>query len=439
MTISDKFYVPLNFRSYFSLLKGCLSPEEICRYAKEQGYQGIGITDTNNLYGMVRFMAAAESEGIKPVIGVRIIAEGREMFTAYIKNRHGFSLINRLLGNINKERYSAETGKIKNLDEKELVLSFILKNGWQGLVLASDDKDFLESILKKGKKDIFVKLLFNRPYAELLRWAKKKELPVIALNNAVYIKKNARVLYNILRAIDLNITVDNLPIEEQIAEDEAENYIAASANQMRNYFSAVPEALKNANDLFFKVKTDGLLNKSFVFPCFKGLSAEKAYLYLKELCKKGIAERYAKANKDILTRLDYELDIINKKGFSSYFLVVHDIVSRCPRTCGRGSSASSIVSYLLGITHVDPLKYNLFFERFLNLGRKDPPDIDVDFPWDERDKVFLYVFSRYKGQSGMVANHVTFGPRSSIHETAKASGIPEEEIKRIITDLSISM
>ncbi len=112
--------------------------------------------------------------------------------------------------------------------------------------------------------------------------------------------------------------------------------------------------------------------------------------------------------------------------------MVRDIVSRCPRTCGRGSSASSIVSYLLGITHVDPLAYDLFFERFLNRGRKDPPDIDVDFPWDERERALAYVFETYRGRAGMVADHVTFGPRSSLRETAKALGTGERETDRLL-------
>lgn len=128
-------------------------------------------------------------------------------------------------------------------------------------------------------------------------------------------------------------------------------------------------------------------------------------------------------------RLAYELSIIGRKGFSGYFLVVHDIVSRFPRTCGRGSSAASIVSYLLGITHVDPLKYNLFFERFLHMGRKDPPDIDVDFPWDEREQALAYVFKRYAGHAGMVADHITFSYRSCLREAARGHGLGEAEIE----------
>ena len=140
---------------------------------------------------------------------------------------------------------------------------------------------------------------------------------------------------------------------------------------------------------------------------------------------------------EALNRLDYELDIIGRKGFASIFLIVEDIVRRAPRTCGRGSAAASLVSYALGITHVDPIRHNLFFERFLNPGRKDPPDIDVDFPWDERDGVLDYVFEKYGPErSAMVANHAGFQLRAAVRETAKVYGLPEAEIKRVTDRLS---
>ena len=136
-------------------------------------------------------------------------------------------------------------------------------------------------------------------------------------------------------------------------------------------------------------------------------------------------------------RLAHELRIIRTKGFASYFLVVEGIVNRFPITCGRGSAAASLVSYCLGITHVDPLRHNLFFERFLNVGRSEPPDIDVDFPWDERDAVLSYVFEKYGPERcAMVANHVGFRMRGAIREVAKVYGIPEEEIQKVCDGLS---
>ena len=195
----------------------------------------------------------------------------------------------------------------------------------------------------------------------------------------------------------------------------------------RLFFSALPDALYQAR-LLARDAACSLFPGSYVFPSFQGMTAAEEFQRLRSLCMRGIRRRYGAQTPAIRRRLNHELDIIRRKGFAGYFLVVQDIVARCPRTCGRGSSAASIVSYLLEITHVDPLAYDLFFERFLNMGRMDPPDIDVDFPWDEREKTLDYVFSAYAGQAGMVADHVTFGARSALREAARAFGIPEPDI-----------
>jgi hypothetical protein len=136
-------------------------------------------------------------------------------------------------------------------------------------------------------------------------------------------------------------------------------------------------------------------------------------------------------------RLQKELAIIRDKGFADYFLVVEEIARQSPRTCGRGSAAASLVAYCLGITHVDPIRHNLFFERFLNEGRVDPPDIDIDFPWDERDAVLDFAFARYgAGRAAMVANQVGFKGRSALREVAKVYGMPDGEIKAVTERIS---
>ena len=155
-------------------------------------------------------------------------------------------------------------------------------------------------------------------------------------------------------------------------------------------------------------------------PCFK----EHTYA--------GAHERYGALSRRSAQRIEQELTIIREKRFAHYFLVVEEIVRQAPRTCGRGSVAASIVSYCLKITHVDPIKHHLFFERFLNPGRKDPPDIDIDFPWDERDAILDWVFTQYgEHQAAMVANQNSLGFRAAIRETAKVYGMPAEEIGTI--------
>ena len=133
----------------------------------------------------------------------------------------------------------------------------------------------------------------------------------------------------------------------------------------------------------------------------------------------------------VVNRLEHELSLIGRKNFSAYFLVVRDIIRRSPRICGRGSGAASLVAYCLGITNVCPVKHNLYFERFINEERQDPPDIDVDFAWDERDGVIESVLRQYPGRSAMVCNHVAFQPRMAIRETAKVYGLMDREIGQV--------
>ncbi len=137
----------------------------------------------------------------------------------------------------------------------------------------------------------------------------------------------------------------------------------------------------------------------------------------------------------VIARIEHELSIISQKNFCGYFLVVQNIVEKASRICGRGSGAASIVAYCLGITNVCPVKYNLYFERFLNPGRQDPPDIDVDFAWDERDHILNWVLSEFKGHAAMVSSHVLFQPRMAVREVAKVYGLPEQEIKKVSSRL----
>ena len=159
---------------------------------------------------------------------------------------------------------------------------------------------------------------------------------------------------------------------------------------------------------------------------------ESAGEHLRDTAYRGARHRYGNdLPETVVDRLEHELAVIERMGFSSYFLVVRDIVTQSPRICGRGSGAASLVAYCLGITNVCPVKHNLYFERFLNPGRKDPPDIDVDFAWDERDDVIRAALAQYGGHAAMVCNHVTFKPRMAIRETAKVYGLTDAEINRV--------
>jgi len=196
-------------------------------------------------------------------------------------------------------------------------------------------------------------------------------------------------------------------------------------------WSSLPGSLETARRLMDSCENaTAFLSAKPIFPPYQGLDDEGATGLLRRLCEAAISSRYGKAGPAVAERLSRELAIIGAKGFSSYFLAVRDIVGLCPRTCGRGSAAASIVSYLLGITQVDPLAHGLFFERFLNEGRTDPPDIDIDFPWDEREALIRRVLADNAGRAALVADHCTFARRGALREAAIALGYGDADLAR---------
>jgi error-prone DNA polymerase len=376
------------------------------------------MADINNFYGLIRFLRAAGREGIKPVAGVMVAREDTELFTACVMDRKGFGRICRILTDLLTDAQGS-FDPVTDLAER----------GWDGLSILSNRPEVLSRLAgHRATPRLYAELRYGEPFAVLARFARERGLPMSAAAETIFFDDGDEKLYPLLRAIDLNTSLEHVPVSQRAGSGHG----SVSPESVERFFSAVPEAISNAERIAAESSTDGIISPSYVFPAFGGLSDGESFRLLRKLCEDGAERRYGGMRPDILRRLDYELDIIREKGFAPYFLVVRDIVGQCPRTCGRGSAAASIVSYLLGITHVDPLRYNLFFERFLNRGRKDPPDIDVDFPWDERDKTLRYVFEKYAGRAAMVANHVTFGPRSAIRDPAKALGIPEEEIGELL-------
>ena len=418
----------LHFRSNYSLLRGCRSPEEICHFARERNISTVGMADINNFYGLISFLLAAGRAGLRPVVGVVVEKNGRALFTACVMNREGYSRICRVL----TELLTDEAGTYDPV-------STLGERGWEGLSLLSPHRDVIERLAERGRRGLYVQLSYGQPFSALAGFAHDHGLPTAALHDTVFLNESDERLYPMLRAIDLNTTLERVPAEETAPNtsarycahlDSAPHFVEPEA--LERFFSAVPEALANSEEIARQADATGIISPHYIFPAFEGLAEEESFRLLVRYCHEGVQRRYGGMRPDICERLDYELAIIREKGFASYFLVVRDIVQQCPRTCGRGSAASSIVSYLLGITHVEPLRYTLFFERFLNRGRQDPPDIDVDFPWDEREKTLKYVFEKYAGHAAMVANHVTFGPRSALRDPAKALGLPEEEIGELV-------
>jgi error-prone DNA polymerase len=266
--------------------------------------------------------------------------------------------------------------------------------------------------------------------------ARRLGIEPVAVNDVHFADARDYDLHRLLRAIALNTTRDRVPPEE-LAPPSA--WLKPQA-EMERLVPHCPEALATAARIAGECVLDAPPWGTVVFPRYGdliGTGAADAFALLKTRCEEGARWRYGSVTPAVRARLEHELAIVRDKGFADYFLVVQEIVRQSPRTCGRGSAAASIISYCLGITHVEPIRHDLYFERFLNRGRVDPPDIDVDFCWDERDDVIDWVFRAFgEERVAMIANHVTFRSRAAVREIAKVFGLPDAEIAKVTGALS---
>ena len=425
-------FVHLQCHSYYSFLRGTASPEELCAAAKARGMEALALTDLNGLYGAVWFWQAAEEQGLRPILGAEVWT-GKEKAVLLVKNRTGYArlceiLTARHLAKVDQPTVGARHAVPLQSPDSFSLAGALLENR-EGLVILSSDPSLLRALVNAGvKSDLYVALPPGRDDLALLRLGRELGLLPVATGDVYFADPAGYALHRLERAIALNTTLNRIPANE-LAPLGA--WLTPAAHLARR-LPHCPEALRQAAAVAEQCLMPEPPWDHLIFPAFEGLDADAAFQLLRKKCLAGARERYGEITEAVKQRLDYELEVIRGKGFANYFLVVEDIVRRFPLTCGRGSAAASIVSYCLQITHVDPIGHNLFFERFLNPGRKDPPDIDVDFPWDERDDVLDYVFQKYGARgAAMVSNHVSFQARAGVREVAKVYGLPEGEIARV--------
>jgi DNA-directed DNA polymerase III PolC len=407
-------FAHLHVHSHYSLMRGTERIEALAQAARERGMDRFALTDTNGLYGFVFYRQICEEWGITPIAGAEVVEAGGTPARAVLlaRGREGYSSLCRVL-------------TARHLD-REFSLASAVRRHAASLVLLSAQRGLLSAL--RDALPVHAELVQGREDRALLAWARAEGIPCVATNDVHFIHRAGHRLHHTLRAIARNTTLDRVP-RADLAEPER---AFLSTAEMEARFPHAPEALENAARLAEECAVDWPMGKT-VFPSYP-LERGDAFEILRARCEAGILHRYGRAPApEVRARLDRELTIIREKGFADYFLIVEAITSRTPRICGRGSGAASIVAYLLGITHVDPVRHNLFFERFLSPIRKDPPDIDVDFAWDERDQIQLDVLEENGTpvRAAMVANHVGFRARAAIHEIAKVYGLPEAEIRNV--------
>jgi error-prone DNA polymerase len=412
-------FVHLHMHSNFSFKNSTLKIEDIINATKTYDMPAVALTDRNNLCGAVRFYYSARNTGIKPLIGAELdTQDGLIVFIAM--NGEGYSELCKLITILHLQRQGfclfEDIAQQKNLialsysGEKEHIDKY--KEVFQ-------DRFYIALRNHKGPGD-------NKKVQCLANLAMLKNIKYAATNDVYYLQASHYRMRDMLRAMGENFVLDFWKRETMV---NTEQYFKSS-KAMAKLFQHLPAAISNTLEIAERCNIT--LNDQFRFPVFVDLpQGHNAKSYLHQLCLEGIKRLYA----DPLAateRLNYELSIIDKMGFNDYFLAMWDIVhfakKRNIRCAGRGSAADAIVSYLLGITHVDPIRYNLLFERFLNPERKGMPDIDVDFDSNRRDEVINYVYEKYgTDKVAMVCTVNTMGARSAVREVAKTLGYNREE------------
>jgi DNA-directed DNA polymerase III PolC len=417
---------PLRVRSYYSLLQGTSSPAALCRRAKHHGYTGLALTDRDNLYGLWTFLEGCKSEGLQPVIGAEITEPGsKKSITCLVREREGYSNLCLLL--------------TKRHQEQNFTLAAALPEYSKGLIVLCRDRDLLLTYQQEGMEIAADLGGYPTETGRLLRnWSRTYGITSVITPDSDMEEEGDFQLSCLLKAVRDGLTIG----EVQKKKMRGKTDWLAGPGEYGDRFAVWPE-LVTATEGVAALCTYRGPDFGVVMPPWRGgddKDDKPAGSVLRQKAFIGAGNRYGDdLGEQVVERLEHELAVIEQMRFSSYFLVVLDIVHRKGedgrrrkrRICGRGSGAASLVAYCLEITNVCPMKNNLYFERFLNPGRTDPPDIDIDFPWDERDEVLLEVLNDFKDHAAMVCNHVFFKGRMAIRETAKAFGLPGYEISQV--------
>ncbi len=452
-------FVHLHTHTEYSLLDGAAPVDKLIAKVKELGMKSIAITDHGVMYGAVAFYKAALAAGIHPVIGCEVyVAPGSRLDKVHgvdNKTNHLVLLAENQTGYKNLIRI-VSAGFLDGFYYKPRVDMDILREHSEGLIalsaclggeipklLAADRYDDAVEAAKRhidifGKDNYFIEIQNHgidtqiRILPQLVRLAKETGLGLVATNDIHYIEKKDAKYQDVLMCIQTEKTVN----DENRMRFETEEFYLKSPDEMAELFSSYPDAVENTVKIAQRCNVEFDFNTRHL-PSYDVPDGVTAREYLRKLCYEGIERRYSPVTKELKDRLEYELGVIESMGFVDYFLIVWDFINYAKTHGvmvgpGRGSAVGSIVSYCLGITEVDPIRYALIFERFLNPERVSMPDIDVDFAPEKRQLVIDYVTQKYGADC--VSQIITFGTmkaKLAVRDVGRALDIPYGEVDRI--------
>ena len=413
--------IPLHVHSNYTLLKGTISVEKLVEQAVKYKLPSIALTDTNSMQGIIPFVKTARENNIKPIIGCLIDDpnNGNEYAILLARNITGYSNICKII-----------TSRKLN-DDFSLV--HLLEDKLENLIIITPSVEILKKVSKR--ENLFVELIASKNEKHNNRkrfeFAEENRIKYVVTNPVYFLSEDSILLHKTVSAIRLRSTIDNL-LEDDVVSKE---YYFKKPSSIEHEWRNLPGALANSKAIAAECNVDLKLNE-YKFPVYSLPSNETADSLLWKESYKGLKKKYNLVTDEIKNRVEMELSVIREMGFSNYFLIVWDIVNEAKKRgmmiIGRGSAANSLVAYCLGVTQIDPIEQNLYFERFLNKARSSPPDFDIDFSWKERDEIVKYIFEKYGYENvAMISTTVTFRARSAFREVAKAFGFTNEEISKI--------
>ncbi len=443
-------FVHLHVHTEYSLLDGAAKISSVIQRAKVLGQKSLAITDHGVMYGVIDFYKEAISNGIKPIIGCEVYTAARTRFdkmyefdgqighlVLLAKNNTGYQNLVHIVSKASTEgmyyKPRVDMNLLKEHSEGLIALSACLAGDVQRLLLKDNYGGAKEKALEYKKifgDDFYLELQDHglREDASVIQGLAKLSsetgIELVATNDVHYTEKSDAKMQEVLMCIQTNKVVG----EPNAMTFETDEFYLKSGDEMYELFSQYPHALDNTIRIAQQCDVTFDFDR-YHLPAFKMPNNKEPFEYLKELAFNGLKERYPQNWQDFRGRLEYELDTIQKMGYVDYFLIVHDFIHYAkthdiPVGPGRGSAAGSIVSYCLKITEVDPMHFDLLFERFLNPERVSMPDIDIDFCVQKRANVIDYVVSKYGADN--VAQIITFGTmaaRAAVRDVGRAMGV----------------
>ncbi len=452
-------FVHLHIHSEFSLLDGANRIKDLPVRAKELGMKAMAITDHGVMYGAIDFYKACKKEGIKPIIGCEVYVATRTRFDKesqdkkyyhlilLAKNNKGYQNLSKLVslgfveGYYYKPRIDLEI--LEKYHEGIICLSGCLAGAVSQAILNGNieeaenvakwhhnvfGEDYYLEIQNNGVKE---QVMVNQ---KIIQIARRLDIPIVATNDAHYLKKEDAYNHEVLLCIQ---TGKRMTDEDRMRFDTDELYVK-SPEEMSEYFKNFPDAIENTVKIADKCNVEFEFGHTILPNYDVPEEYPTHYDYFKKLCDDGIKKRYGEnPSQEILDRAEYELKIISQMGYVDYYLIVWDYINYAksvgiPVGPGRGSGAGSILAYAIGITDIDPMKYNLLFERFLNPERISMPDFDVDFCYERRGEVIDYVERKYgKDHVSQIITFGTMSARMVIRDVGRALDMPYAECDKL--------